>query len=395
MDKLQEKTYMRHSSLMASSTPVTKRLRNLEASANLCPKCEKEIQILDPSFDCAMCGARYCLKCTKIPLLMYDQLDQSDVQGFTWFCRGCKVALPTLKSMDKTLKEIDKKNEHRLDRLEDKLDKLDIVITEKVTEQVKVLKTEVVEEISEDFDKMIDKKIKEYEDQQYRATNVIVYNLPEFKSMNPETRRAADIENFLKLANEINVPEVTIKTAIRLGQRAEGRDRPLKIVIDNKQHRKMLLVNSKNIATKATEFKKAVIARDLTPKQREESRKLRAELQLRRNAGEIVTIRQGKVVQLQNLPGSMKQQTHNKEGTEQKREQRLPSIQAQSKTDLTSRPSAAAQHIDKTSASEEMNSPNMDISSILLNDDTVIGGIPIAGSVTIIPVATGGNVSHS
>lgn len=353
-----DKTYMRISGITASSTPVIKRHKPQEQSANICPRCEIEVGPLDPSFCCSTCGARYCLKCTKIPLTLYHEIEDNDIQGFSWHCLGCKISLPTLKSMDRTLKEMDTKHEQRLECLENKLDKLDLVITDKVSKQVKLLKDEVVEEIGTDIDKVIDRKIKEYEDQQLRASNIILYNMPEIMDPSPEFRRTKDTENFKKLASDIEVSEVTIKAAFRLGNMKEGKIRPLKIVIDNKLHRKKLLENAKHIQTKSKEYKKVIIARDLTPKQQEESKKLRAELHARRDAGEIVTIRQGKVVKLQQRP-----QFQRNEGKNKKTQNEQSQIHIERGNDHRSQPSSGFE------------SPNMDISCIVNNDETVIGGI--------------------
>lgn len=362
-----EKMYMRLSGMTSSSTPIIKRLRSQEMSmsANICPKCESEIDSKDPSLSCCMCGSRFCLTCTKIPIEMYYEIEDGNIEGFAWHCRGCRASLPTLKSMDHTLKQIDERNESRFQSLEKKVDKLDKVITEKVTCEVKKLKIEVVEEIKTDMDQIIDKKIKEYEEQQLRASNVIVYNMPESSSLNSEIRRDYDIENFNKLLNDIEVGTVLIKTAYRLGLRTAGKNRPLKIVLENKQHRKSLLDNAKQIKNKSTDLKDVVIARDLTPKQREESKVLRAEVLTRRNLGEKVTIRQGKVVRInENYKKNTQPKINN-------HEQVQSAIQnAQNKPDEIRVSGASYENVTQIDA----NSPNMDISSI--TDETVIGGVP-------------------
>lgn len=377
---------MRLSSFSASSTPVTKRMKNAEASANLCPRCDTEILAPDPSFDCAVCGAKYCLKCTKIPLMVYDEIEKQNIQGFTWHCQGCKTSLPTLQNMDKTLRSMDERNENRLTQIETKLDKLDTKIVDKVKEKVDELKTEVVDELRTDIEKMMDTKIKEYEDQQHRALNIIVYNLTEINDPRPEIRKTKDIENFCTLANEISVPDIEIKTAYRLGPRADGKTRPLRIVLDNKQQRKALLDKSRQISTKSVQFKKVIIARDLTPKQRDESKQLRTELQVRRNAGESVTIRQGKIVKI---------------NPKQPHPSRSSSAQPYTMTTERQSPQKRDEVVDTGSYSRttnqittSINEPNMDISSILYNDDTIIGGINTQNLEVYTAGATGGAPAH-
>lgn len=391
MNTDQEKKYLRISSLTACSTPVqvTKRLKNADPSANFCPRCEIEMEEMDPCIDCAMCGARYCLKCAKVSQCVYEELEHGNLEGFTWHCAGCKVSLPSLRSIDKTLKQMDQKTDHRLRSLEHKLDSLDMAITEKVTEQVKTLKTEVVEDVTNDLDKMIDRKIKEYEDQQRRVNNLMLYNMPEINNPNPEIRRAKDIENITRLANDIGIAEVEIKAAIRIGNRWEnqGKTRPLKLVMENNHHRKILLDNAKYIGTKSVEYKNAVITRDMTPKQREEWKLLRSELKTRRDAGEIVTIRQGKVVKLHHQPKHLEQRNQNLRVSHQNEPMPASPIQH----------SQAPQNLTNDTIQE----PVMDISSIHYNDNTVIGGIPttpgaVGGTsiMTFNPGAGGGTPHH-
>ncbi|MES9904149.1 MAG: hypothetical protein ABW168_15925 [Sedimenticola sp.] len=344
---------------------MTKRVKNAEASSNLCPRCETEILAADPQYDCAVCGVKYCLKCTNIPLLVYEELEENNIPGFSWHCRSCKMSLPTLRNMDKTLKSMDEKNENRLSQIESKLDKLDTKIVEKIKEQVDGLKVDVVGEIKSDMEAMIDARIKEYEDQQHRIGNIIVYNLPEIKSQNSEIRKTKDEENFRTVANSIGITDLQIKASIRLGKMVEGNTRPMKVVLENKQQRQSLLNKSREISTKSQHFKDVVIARDLTPKQRDESKKLRAELQIRRNAGEIVTIRQGKVVELKQQPKRNNQSPTNSQHTSG----HAPRVHTPTST-------------DQDGQADLSNGPNMDISSIPpYNDDTVIGGIPSQYSV--------------
>ena len=64
----------------------------------------------------------------------------------------------------------------------------------------------------------------------------------------------------------------------RLGRKHETQNRPLKIVLTNKSHRKYLLDNAKTLPEKAPTYIKDVItriSRDLTPEQRKERKSRR------------------------------------------------------------------------------------------------------------------------
>ena len=63
---------------------------------------------------------------------------------------------------------------------------------------------------------------------------------------------------------------MNITTSYRLGKKIEGKNRPLKVVLDSKAQRKYLLENAKHIATKArSRFKQVIIS---TVEQRKERR---------------------------------------------------------------------------------------------------------------------------
>ena len=67
---------------------------------------------------------------------------------------------------------------------------------------------------------------------------------------------------------------MNITTSYRLGKKIEGKNIPLKVVLDSKAQRKYLLENAKHIATKArSRFKQVIISKDLTVEQRKERRK--------------------------------------------------------------------------------------------------------------------------
>ena len=62
----------------------------------------------------------------------------------------------------------------------------------------------------------------------------------------------------------------------RLGRKHETQNRPLKIVLANKSHRKYLLDNAKTLPEKApTYMKDVIISRDLTLEQRKERKNRR------------------------------------------------------------------------------------------------------------------------
>ena len=87
---------------------------------------------------------------------------------------------------------------------------------------------------------------------------------------------------FEAICVSIGVPIVDVHSAFRLGNRQPTKIRPLKVIMMSKKQRKDVIDNAKFIGTKAPyPFRKVVIVKDLTPRQREENKQRRINKQHR------------------------------------------------------------------------------------------------------------------
>ena len=142
-----------------------------------------------------------------------------------------------------------------------------------------------------------------------RKYNVVVFNVEESKiteSKNAPSAwytkelKNADTEKFAEILSEsmkvhFKPPTNEIKDIIRLGTKKSGSARPLKVTFSNIDIKREVLSKSKLL--NAGKHKNVFINPDLTPKQREQDRKLRIELKERRDAGEKdAQIKRGKIV---------------------------------------------------------------------------------------------------
>ena len=81
---------------------------------------------------------------------------------------------------------------------------------------------------------------------------------------------------FTSIGEATGVVVDELQSAFRLGNRQPDKNRPLKVIMKNKHLRKEIIDNAKHtcISSKAPPiYKKAVIVKDLTPRQREENKK--------------------------------------------------------------------------------------------------------------------------
>ena len=120
-------------------------------------------------------------------------------------------------------------------------------------------------------------EIRENEDRKSRSYNIVMFNLPESDSSDPEVRKEFDRSNVANLLTSLEIQETEIKAMFRLGKATKDKIRPLKLIFEDKKVKKQILDNAKNIPRVApSDLKKVVISKDLTPTQREESRIKRA-----------------------------------------------------------------------------------------------------------------------
>lgn len=103
--------------------------------------------------------------------------------------------------------------------------------------------------------------------------------MPESEDVSSSIRKDQDLKRFYELCSIIKVQEPDIKLLFRLGNPTPKRNRPLKIIFNNKKQRKDILDNAskiKNIPAKNC-LTMCIIAKDLTVQQRDQNKKRRAE----------------------------------------------------------------------------------------------------------------------
>jgi hypothetical protein len=88
-----------------------------------------------------------------------------------------------------------------------------------------------------------------------------------------------DKDIFTELCNAIEVVEADVKVAFRLGNPKKETNRPLKLVMNNKKHRKDIIENALKLKLlpQTSRLAKCIIVKDLTVRQREEHKKKREE----------------------------------------------------------------------------------------------------------------------
>lgn len=135
------------------------------------------------------------------------------------------------------------------------------------------------------------------QDAEARKNNLMIFGLRESDDISPEKRKQSDIRRIERLASEINVDFSEPQSVIRLG-RVGDKPRPVKIIGLSSNTRDSMLRSAHRVRAidKSLGLDRVYIKPDLTLKQQLTERNIRAEFRSRRDKGESVRIRNGKVI---------------------------------------------------------------------------------------------------
>lgn len=141
----------------------------------------------------------------------------------------------------------------------------------------------------------------EMEERDRRKPNLIVSGIPEKADGSVNDRKQWDMEQVEALfGNLVDLNENVVKAIYRIGNTNSAKPRLLKVVCRDVYTKRDLLSKAKNLRSEP-KYQNVYLNTDLTQLQQKENKKLREELQRRRNAGEDVVIRYGKVVSRKNF----------------------------------------------------------------------------------------------
>lgn len=243
-----------------------------------CNGCKGVVDENTKALQCEFCAIWFCLVCSDVPEVVYDLAKLNKIPGFVWTCNSCIHAIPTFKNIEKVMNGV--KDEQvtcraDIDKLNVKVEKLEDSIEDKVYEAVE-----------------------EYRNRESRKCNIILHQIAESDKEDSKDRKAHDTKMVHKVLAAIEVEDVEIQSVVRLGKRDPFGDRLMKVSLGSVKQKSESLRNAKKLRN-TNKWKEVYITPDMTPKEREQSKILRAELKRRREEGEErLVIRRGKIIQL-------------------------------------------------------------------------------------------------
>lgn len=191
-----------------------------------------------------------------------------------------------LKTISGTLNSL----QNKINDVENTLQK--VLETQRTQEvEIRNLKQEVLI-MKENYDNIL----AEVENRERRRTNLIISGLPEKEGGSADERKENDLTIVKSLLSKLDSSkDMTVSAVFRIGKLTSSRPRLLKVVCSDAELKRSILSKSKDLRN-LHQYKNIYINPDLTPLQQAQNKKLREELRARRNLGEDVTIRHGKIV---------------------------------------------------------------------------------------------------
>lgn len=190
---------------------------------------------------------------------------------FLWSCNSCRATFPSLENISSALNNLQKSNDVRIGKIEDRVKQIEECNKEEIKCSVAAMKDELIESIKGDLENLVDARTKELDDRRRRDCNLVLFNLPEHRSQDTEENKKGDEEDVKALCSFLGLENVQLAAQFRLGRRNPANTRPLKVILQNRAHRKYLLDNAKHIKEKVPpRLKRVIINKDLTLVQRQE-----------------------------------------------------------------------------------------------------------------------------
>ena len=209
-----------------------------------------------------------------------------------FFCTKCE---PKLKLALKFFIDIQQKQQaldNKLKQLEEKFSKSISDINVQLGQQTNVNTESSMElegngsisankiPVLSDITNTVTSILAEEKEKEKRKFNLVVHKVPESTSINAQERKAHDIDQVQTILQKHLSLETTIENPIRLGTKDPSKTRLLKITVASLKLKEEILHNSIKLRSESNPdwIQSVFITPDLTPKEQERDRALRAKL---------------------------------------------------------------------------------------------------------------------
>ena len=281
---------------------------------------------------CDICSHWVCRECANIEDKLLDFLVQNDL-NYSHICKTCKDQIPQIKDLLKisqkqtqiesdivNMKADIENNKQTLSKYEGMHQRLSnvesIIQNNKLDQEFPVLPAinaatqKMQHEITTQQESTTKMQFNMEEEKRKEAIkmNLIVYGIPE-KESTVENQMIADFNVLQELySDKVQLHADDVTSIVRLGRNTEGKIRPIRVTFNEIQKRREILTNNQGLRMVGDEFKLCKckanpgkhqhinVTTDKTKQEREFENELREQIKVRRQNGEDVIIRKGKIV---------------------------------------------------------------------------------------------------
>lgn len=159
--------------------------------------------------------------------------------------------------------------------------------------------TNTAQPTSNELSNAVKSVINEEKERDRRKLNLIMHNIPESEAEAPVTRKQEDTKQVTDVFSKQLKVEANISSIVRLGKKGSGpKPRLLRVTVNSESEKAAILRNIKRLRLSDTpaNYRKIFITPDLTPREREANKELRAQLAEANKEGNQFKIKNGRIV---------------------------------------------------------------------------------------------------
>ena len=255
----------------------------------------------DESIKCDTCDNWFHPKCQDLEIEAFDAIAKFNL---FWVCHECKPKMRSMveaaKSFETKVEQVERNLIRAISEVVPKTDEKISSMEKSVVNQLKEKLCVVESSLSEQKDvvkslpkyttdlknsaKELKKFVQDKDEQQNRAQNVIIHNIPECESASPDERKEYNEASFQNIVGALYGEDETmeIERVFRLGKKADSTNsetaRPRLMLVKLRKKECVDLLMKKRLKLKDVGFSNVYITRDLPPEEREAQKQLRQEL---------------------------------------------------------------------------------------------------------------------
>lgn len=282
-----------------------------EEENSCCGRCKLIVRSVDNGLECDGCGVWFHAGCEGVTQEKYKFLEK--YKDTLWFCKKCHMKVVAKNAETQKLRD----ENHELRREVAELKALNENLISKFEELWKGKEEEIVEITTKKVLKVLSSKesemtiaqhavekvlevIEEREEKEKKKNNIVVFNLAEsIKETVTERKEEDKIRLDTVIQGSLKIEDYEIEDIYRVGRPDQNKPRPTIVKLKEGRAKWEIIKNAQRLREDPNQDNRKVgIAPDMTRKEREENRKLREELQRKRDGGGRWIIKRGKIVNL-------------------------------------------------------------------------------------------------